>query len=141
MIRILFVSSRAGKISQYISLLSSSRYEFAALADEERVIDNISLAAPDIIILDTISDNINFKNLIKKIKSFSENSAILLLTDKDFNNRDLIKNANAFLQEDFSDEMILNTINMNLRMRESLERLSNTNKDLADSLYVSSKIP
>ena len=115
MIRILFVSSRAGKISQYISLLGSSRYEFAALADEARVIDNISLAAPDIIILDTISDNINFKNLIKKIKSFSENSAILLLTDKDFNNRDLIKNANAFLQEDFSDEMILNTINMNLR--------------------------
>ena len=135
MIRILFVSSRAGKISQYISLLGSSRYEFAALADEARVIDNISHAAPDIIILDTISDNINFKNLIKKIKSFSENSAILLLTDKDFNNRDLIKNANAFLQEDFSDEMILNTINMNLRMRESLERLSNTNKDLADSLY------
>lgn len=135
MIRILFVSSRAGKINQYITLLNGNKYEFAALSDEGLIVDTISSAAPDIIILDTNSENINFKNLIKKIKSFADSSVILLLADKNFNNRDLIKGANAFLQEDFSDEMILNTISMNLRMRESLERLSNTNKDLADSLY------
>lgn len=135
MIRILFVSSRAEKINQYIALLNSSKYKIAVLADEAHILDTVSIAVPDIIILDTTSENINFKSIVKKLKSFTENSVILLLTNKTFNDRDLIKSANAFLQEDFSDEMILNTINMNLRMRESLERLSNTNKDLADSLY------
>lgn len=135
MIRILFVSSRAGKINQYITLLNSSKYEFAALCDEALIINTINGNAPDIIILDTKSENINFKSLVKKLKSAAESSVYLLLADKYFNDRDLIKYANAFLQEDFSDEMILNTISINLRMHESLERLSNTNKDLADSLY------
>ncbi len=134
MIRILFISTRKEKIDQYISILSP-KYEFITLASETNILDSINLAVPDIIILDTNSGNIDFKNLIKKIKSYTDNSVILLLTAKNFNNRDLIKNANAFLQEDFTDEMIVNTINMNLRMRESLARLSNTNKDLADSLY------
>lgn len=135
MIRILFVSSRTEKINQYISILNGSKFKLAAPADESHIFDTVSIAAPDIVILDTLSSGFNFKNIVKKLKPYTEHSVILLLTGNDFNDRELIKSANAFLQDDFSDEMILNTINMNLRTRESLERLSNTNKDLADSLY------
>ena len=135
MIRILFVSSRIEKINQYLAILNGSKFKLAAPADESHILDTVSIAAPDIVILDTLSTGFNFKNIVKKLKPYTENTVILLLTGNDFNDRELIKSANAFLQDDFLDEMILNTINMNLRTRESLERLSNTNKDLADSLY------
>ena len=116
MIRILFVSSRIEKINQYLAILNGSKFKLAAPADESHILDTVSIAAPDIVILDTLSTGFNFKNIVKKLKPYTENTVILLLTGNDFNDRELIKSANAFLQDDFSDEMILNTINMSWNM-------------------------
>lgn len=134
MVRILLVSKREECLIRLKSLLSLNKYDIKACGDVRFVFDFINVETPDIIIFDTVSD-IDFKNLSKKIKPFCEKSAVLLFTQTDFQDRELIKYANAFIPETSNDEMILGTINMNLRMKNTFDKLSDTNKDLQDSLY------
>lgn len=133
MIKILFVSDRRNKINEFSTIFNKNTYEFSVMTDETLICDIISVDAPDIIIMDyTIPD---LKKLNKKIKSVCENSVIIFITPDDGLDKDLIKFANAFLTDNMSSNLILSTININLRMKNSLEMLSNSNKDLADSLY------
>lgn len=133
MIKILFVSDRIDKINEFSTIFNKNTYEFSVMTDETLICDIISVDAPDIIIMDyTIPD---LKKLNKKIKSVCENSVIIFITPDDGLDKDLIKFANAFLTDNMSSNLILSTININLRMKNSLEMLSNSNKDLADSLY------
>lgn len=133
MIKILFVSDRRDKINEFSTIFNKNTYEFSVMTDETLICDIINVDAPDIIIMDyTIPD---LKKLNKKIKSVCENSVIIFITPDDGLDKDLIKFANAFLTDNMSSNLILSTININLRMKNSLEMLSNSNKDLADSLY------
>ena len=133
MIKILFVSDRRDKINEFSTIFNKNTYEFFVMTDETLICDIISVDGPDIIIMDyTIPD---LKKLNKKIKSVCENSVIIFITPDDGLDKDLIKFANAFLTDNMSSNLILSTININLRMKNSLEMLSNSNKDLADSLY------
>lgn len=135
MIKILFVSDRDNKIKEMRDIFAKNTYEFSSLIDETHITDLVTVDTPDIVILDTLAQNINLKPLNKKIKTISENIIIILLTSNDNIEKDLLKFANAFITDDMSSGLILSTININLRMKNSLEMLSDTNKDLADSLY------
>ena len=82
-----------------------------------------------------MSMDIDFKSVLKKVKSFIDNSALILLINKDFSDKELIKNSNAFIDDEMNEELISGVISMNVRMHSALEKLSNTNRDLADSNY------
>ena len=133
MIKILCVSNRRDKINEFSTIFNKNTYEFSVMTDETLICDIISVDAPDIIIMDyTIPD---LKKLNKKIKSVCENSVIIFISPDEGLDKDLIKFANAFITDNMSHNLILSTISINLRMKNSLEMLSNSNKDLADSLY------
>lgn len=134
MIRILMISDREKTSDKYKDLLTRNKYDIEVLSDVTFINDLLTVTPPDIIIFDTES-NIDFKTLNRNIKSLCEKTIILLLTTENFYDRELMKNANAFISENANDEIILGTLNMNLRMKNSLEKLSETNKDLQDSLY------
>lgn len=135
MVNILFISDRDERISIYAELCRKAKYGFNSTADASLLSDLLSVEEPDIIIIDRETANINLKNLLKNIKSISENIIIILLTKENSVDKELLKSINAFLTDAFSENLILSTISVNLRMKNSLEKLSNTNKDLADSLY------
>ena len=103
------------------------------MSDESLITDFISVDTPDIIIIDSQAPNI--KNINKKIKSICENTIVIFSLATNNIEKDLIKFANAFITSEMSEELISSTISVNLRMKNSLEMLSNSNKDLADSLY------
>lgn len=131
MIKILFISENKTYINKFSSIFSKNTYEFNILSDESLIFDLIDGDCPDIVFIDP---NItNLKNISKKIKSSCENTIVIFVTDKA--DKELIKYANAFVTFDMSDDLILSTVNVNLRMKNALDMLSNSNKDLADSLY------
>lgn len=134
MIRILLISDDFNKTERYRNLFETNKYGFDNLSDTSFIYDYVKVAYPDIIIFDTES-SIEFKNIIKKFKPFLERTVILLIASDSFSDKELIKYANAFISANANDEMILGTINMNMRMKNSLDKLSETNKDLQDSLY------
>ena len=128
------ISDREKTSDKYKDLLTRNKYDIEVLSDVTFINDLLTVTPPDIIIFDTES-NIDFKTLNRNIKSLCEKTIILLLTTENFYDRELMKNANAFISENANDEIILGTLNMNLRMKNSLEKLYETNKDLQDSLY------
>lgn len=128
------ISDKEKTSNKYKDLLTRNKYDIEVLSDVTFINDLLTVTPPDIIIFDTES-NIDFKILSKNIKPLCEKTIILLLTAENFTDRELIKTANAFISENANDEIILGTLNMNLRMKNSLEKLSETNKDLQDSLY------
>ena len=134
MIKILFISNRENVIEKYNSFFNKKNtYEFFTLSDDSMILDVISGDTPDIIIVDSLIPDI--KKLNKKIKSACENSIIIFLVSSNSADKDIIKYANALITDDMSEDLIISTINITLRMKNSLDMLSNSNKDLADSLY------
>lgn len=133
MIRILLVSEDNNEINRFKNIFTKGSYDFETMSDETLICDLISVEAPDIIIIDTKFPQT--KDLNKKIKSICENTIIIFALSTQSVEKDLIKFANAFITKEMTDDLILSTINVNLRMKNSLEMLSSSNKDLADSLY------
>lgn len=133
MIRILLVSEDNNEINHFKNIFTKGSYDFETMSDETLICDLISVEAPDIIIIDTKFPQT--KDLNKKIKSICENTIIIFALSTPSVEKDLIKFANAFITKEMTDDLILSTINVNLRMKNSLEMLSSSNKDLADSLY------
>ena len=132
MIKILFVSENTEEIARLSTIFSKNQFEFSVLYTEMQVIDILQIGGPDIIILDSGLECI--KSLTKKIKSFSDsNTIILYITNTP--EQEILKYANAYMTKEMSDYLIASTINVYLKTKNSLEKLSNTNKDLADSLY------
>lgn len=133
MIKILLISENQTEITRYQNIFKKNSYSFEVMSDESLITDFISVDTPDIIIIDSQAPNI--KNINKKIKSTCENTIVIFSLATNNIEKDLIKFANAFITSDMSEELISSTISVNLRMKNSLEMLSNSNKDLADSLY------
>lgn len=133
MIKILLVSENNTNTEKFNKIFNKNGYEFSVMTDETLICDIISVDPPDIIIVDAEIPNI--KSLNKKVKSLCENTIIIFIISADRVDKELIKYANAFINGEMPEDLILSTINVNLRMKNSLDMLSNSNKDLADSLY------
>lgn len=125
--KILFVSNRSEKIKQYREIMK--KHDFTVAESESSAIEAVEITQFDIIIFD---DNLD-KNIMKKLKSVTNKPSFILLTKKDKLESD--KDINGFLTDDMPEALVNSAINLNLRTHKSLEQLSDTNKNLADSLY------
>lgn len=134
MAKILFVSENDKKGKEIQEFLQKNSYEFFYADNQTITIDILKAHAPDIIILDAATKSFDLKTISKKIKSF-DNMQTILLTKNDNIEPELLKNTNAFLQEPLSKNLLISTINANLKTKDSLDKLSNSNQELARSLY------
>lgn len=135
MAKILFISEDEKKIEQVKGILEKNSHEFLQAKDQTTAMDTLKKQNPGIAILDTEVKSFDLKIINKQIKSFGDNILTILLTKTDEIEPELMKNANAFLKEPISKNLLTSTINANLRTKNSLEMLSNSNQELARSLY------
>ena len=131
--KILLISNRRDKIQQFATIFEKRPFDFFSSSDERIITEMVGISCPDVIIFDNQLENI--KQIIKNLKSIAITSAFVLLTLDTKLEPDLVKHINAFITEDMSSDLIMYTINSNIKTKSSLEQLSETNKDLADSLY------
>ncbi|MEI8128743.1 MAG: ATP-binding protein, partial [bacterium] len=134
MAKILLVSENDKKGKDIQEILQKYSHEFCYADNSTLAIDILNTQRPDIIILDTEIEKFDLKIVNKKIKSF-ENIQTILLTKNDDAEPELLKNTNAFLQEPVSKNLLIATINANLKTKDSLDKLANSNHELARSLY------
>lgn len=133
--KILFISENNENIQKFANIFDSkSKYDFMAHSDETIVYDAINVYPPDVIIVDITSESDCNKDILKKIKALNENLVVLLYTNNSFD-KDLSKFANAIITVDMPEDITSSIVQMNLKTKETLDKLSNTNRDLADSLY------
>lgn len=134
MAKILLVSEDDKKGKQIQDIIQKNSHEFCYSDNDVLTMDIVKTQMPDIIILDTDAKNINLKDINKKIKSY-ENIQTILLSKNDDIEPELLKNTNAFLQEPISKKLLVSTIDANLKTKNALDKLANSNQELARSLY------
>lgn len=134
MAKILLVSENDEKGKEIQEILQKYSHEFSYADNSVLAIDILNTHRPDVIILDTEVKNFDLKVVNKKIKSF-ENIQTILLSKNDELEPELLKNTNAFLSEPISKNLLLATINANLKTKDSLDRFASSNHELARSLY------
>ena len=134
MAKILFVSENEKTGKEIQEVLQKNSHEFCYADNKTLTIDIMKTQLPDIVILDSQIRGFDLKDISKKIKSF-ENVVTILLTKNDEIEPEILKNTNAFLQEPVSPRFLISTINANLKTKNSLDKLSNSNQELARSLY------
>lgn len=134
MAKILFVSQNDKKGKEVQEILHGNSHEFFYADNQTMALDILKAYVPDIIILDNDVKDFDLKNMSKKIRSY-ENVQTILMTKNDVIEPELLKNINAFLQEPVSARLLTSTIDANLKTKESLDKLSNSNQELARSLY------
>ena len=134
MAKILLVSKDEKKGKQFQEILQKNSHEFLYADTQIMTIDILKTQLPDIVILDTELKSFDLISISNKIKSF-EGVLTILLVKSDTIEPELFKNANAFLKLPVSKNLLIGTINSNLKTRNSLKLLANSNQELARSLY------
>ncbi len=132
---ILFISEDDAVLDRYKNLFGSKPYTFNSCCNATSVFDLIEIDPIDIVIIDNNVKTFNLTLAAKKIKSKLENVQIILLTAENPAEAEILKLADGFLLDSFSDELITSMIDTHLKNKEKLDILSGKNKDLADSLY------
>lgn len=107
-------------------------HEFLQSTDETTVLDIMKVEAPDIVMIDSeIKEDI--KSIYRKIKDF-QTIILLLMGETDFP-QEMLTNSHLFVSVPINPAVLNTNIESGLRVRKSLQKLSKSNQELANSLY------
>ncbi len=135
MANILLVSDDNEKIKHYDEMLTKFLHDVQFASDTQMFFDVLNIALPQIIILDANSTSIDLPQLYRKINSIKESIITIALVTDDKIPPELLNISDAFLTAPVSDNILTATINVNMRRKDALTRLSTSNQNLSKSLY------
>lgn len=135
MANILLVSDDKEKIKHYDEMLTTFLHDVQFATDTQMFFDVLSIDLPQIILLDSNSTSIDLPQLYRKINSVKESVITIALVKDDKIPPELLNISDAFLTAPISDNILIATINVNLRRKEALTRLATSNQNLSKSLY------
>lgn len=135
MANILLVSDDKEKIKHYDEMLTTFLHDVQFATDTQMFFDVLSIDLPQIILLDSNSTSIDLPQLYRKINSVKESVITIALVEDDKIPPELLNISDAFLTAPISDNILIATINVNLRRKDALTRLATSNQNLSKSLY------
>ncbi|MBQ3311024.1 hypothetical protein IJG72_03000 [bacterium] len=135
MAKILLVSNNEQKIEHFDEILTKCSHDFQCATNEQTFLDILTANMPKIIILDATIPSFDFNQLYRKINELKENTIILSIIKDDKIPQELLNISDAFLPEPISDNILISTININLRRKDTISRLSASNQNLSKNLY------
>ena len=135
MSKILLISDLSDLSRDIIKSIENNGIEcILSETNPDNILSQLEQYSPDIILID-----VNFKNceiLTKQIKSktVTQNVQILLLLEKgqDIN---FLNFADGFITMPVCKNILIHTINSHIKIKKSLEQMSENNRELARSLY------
>ncbi|MBR6162587.1 hypothetical protein IKQ26_01675 [bacterium] len=137
MIKILVVSDNSEKVEYLSRFFKKHSWESVVSGSESDIFDKLKNGSIDLVIYDGSIKSLELRTLVYKTKILTDTRDIrsIFLVSKDFDNYDLLKYANSFIEEPINENLFLATIKSELLLRENLIVLSKNNDDLAKSLY------
>ena len=134
MIKVFLLLKIAEFREKIINLLDKNTYETTySNGNVDDIITQINYDCPDIILIDSNYDDCEF--IIRQFKSLAKNQNIQIIMLLDDDKTDLINLSDGIIQKPYKDEIILSTINSHYKIKKSLDRLFDSNKELSRSLY------
>ena len=134
MIKVFLLLKIAEFREKIINLLDKNTYETTySNGNVDDIITQINYDCPDIVLIDSNYDDCEF--IIRQFKSLAKNQNIQIIMLLDDDKTDLINLSDGIIQKPYKDEIILSTINSHYKIKKSLDRLFDNNKELSRSLY------
>lgn len=133
--KVLIFSDNNLIVEKYSKIFGGKFFTFLTCQNEQDLQNAIEKDNPDIYIIDGNTKSCDIKKSILKIKNIFENSQILLLTDCQNTDSEILSSINGYILENFSDAMVLNTVNTAMKTKSKLDKLTTRNSDMAESLY------
>ena len=130
--KVLIFSDNNSVIEKFGKIFEGKFFNFLTCQNETELQMVVENTPPDIYIFD---GNCDIKQSVLKIRNIFENAQILLFTNSKNIDSEILPNINGYILENFSDEIILNTINTALKTKSRLDKLTSHNKDMKESLY------
>ena len=121
--------------SQIEDILSDKNNELMEAQGElEDILTQIHHFCPDIILVENNLENCEF--IIRQIKSIAknQNTQIIFLLHENVKT-DILNLADGLVEFPLKKEVLLSTINSHFKIKKSLDRLYDNNKELSKSLY------
>ncbi|MCQ2755004.1 MAG: HAMP domain-containing histidine kinase [bacterium] len=107
--------------------------EIITATEETVIFDTLDVEEPEIAIVDGDIQSVDVKSLCRKLK---QNPIIILLIMGEVkHNKDVTHNANLFIKTPIDKKLLSATIDASLNTRQSLIKMSQSNQELARSLY------
>ena len=131
MTKFLLISEDSEK-DKIIRSLSSSD-EILVSTDEVFIFDVLKVENPDIVIIDGDIKSLDLKSLCKKIKLYPV--ITLMIIGEVSHNKDVTHNINLFVKTPIDKKLFSATIDSSLKTRQSLLKMTQSNQELARSLY------
>jgi len=131
MTKFLLISEDSEKEGVIREVFSSD--EVLVSVDETLIFDILKVEEPDIVIIDGDIKSLDLKSLCRKIKQFS--SISLLIFGENKLNKDITHNINLFISAPIDKKILSATVESSLRTRQSMLKMSQSNQELARSLY------
>ncbi len=134
MIKILLLIKDSQIIEQINNIFSDNNFKILIPANSlEDILTQIHHDCPDILIIDSNYNNCEYT--IRQIKSNTKNQniqTISLVNDKD---SEIINLTDGIIQKPFEEKILLSVVNSHFKIKQSLDRLYENNKELSRSLY------
>lgn len=130
-----FLLIKTSQIKENIEkFLDKSQYEVISAPEElEGTLTQIHHDCPDIILIDSSYENCEYT--IRQIKSTAKNQNIQTILLINSENTDFINLADGIIQTPLNNDILISTINSHYKIKKSLDRLYDNNKELSRSLY------
>jgi len=131
MTKFLLISGDSEKEKVIKKVFSSD--EIIVTTDETLIFDILEVEEPDIVVLDGDLEGLDFKALCRKVKQYPV--ITLLIMGEKKHNKDVTHNVNLFVKTPVDKELLSATIDSALKTKQSLLKMSQSNQELARSLY------
>ena len=107
--------------------------EVIVSVDETLIFDALKVEEPDFVIIDGDLTSLDLKSVCRKIKQYPVITLLILGEVK--HNKDIMHNINLFIKTPIDKKLLSATIDSSLKTRQSLLKMTQSNQELARSLY------
>ena len=135
MSKVLIFSENNSVTEKYSQISEGKFFNFAVCTTESELLSGINNNAYDVYLIDSCNYSGNLKQIIQGIKNVYENAQIILLTQSDNIDNDILPDVNGYICDNYSNNMILNIINTCIKTKSKLDKLTTRNADMKESLY------
>lgn len=135
MANIILISNHNSTTKEILSYIKDSGNE-AELCDfaPDVILQFLKEKEADIILIDSEFENAEIITKQLRVQNCAKNTQIILILDKDKDNA-FLNFADGYITKPISTNILLNTINSHVKIKKSLQQMSENNKELARSLY------
>ncbi len=135
MSKILLVSELSELSKDIINNIENNDNEcLLSESTQDNILAQVEQYNPDIVLIDTKFNNCEILTKQIKTKTLQQNTQVLLLLEKG-GEISFLNFADGFITTPVCKNILIHTINSHIKIKKSLEQLSENNRELARSLY------